>query len=89
MLDTETARKIGINACIDRLGRDFVLENKDFTTIAFGESEKSVFCFVGIDKERSSMNSDNALILDSCSKFDCKASCNVDLEDGKITFMED
>jgi hypothetical protein len=89
MLDIETAREIGINACIDRLGRDFVLENKDFATKAFGESEDGVFCFVGVDKEYNAMNSDNPIILDSCSKFAYRASCNVNLEDGKITFIED
>lgn len=29
MLNVEKARKIGINACVDKLGQDFVLENKE------------------------------------------------------------
>lgn len=49
MLDLETARMIAFNACLDKLGRDFVFENRDYATSGFGESEYGVFCFVGVD----------------------------------------
>lgn len=54
----------------------------------FGESVDGVFCFVGVDKGNCPTNSGDTLILDSCSKFTYGASCNVNLEDGKITFIE-
>ena len=49
MLSVEAARKIGINACIDKLGREFVLAHRDRATSAYGESDEGVFCFVGVD----------------------------------------
>ncbi len=88
MLNVETARKIGINACIDKLGRDFVLAHKDLATSAYGESGDGVFCFVGVAKGCDSKNSDGVLILDSHSKFPYRASCNVSLFDGTPSFIE-
>ena len=49
MLTLEMAKKNGINACIDKLGRDFVLAHRDTSSSAFGEIEDGVFCFVGVD----------------------------------------
>lgn len=88
MLSVETAKKIGINACIDKLGRDFVLSHRDCATSAYGESEYGVFCFVGVDDKFVSQNSDKKLILDSCSKFSYRASYNVSLIDGSQRFIE-
>lgn len=88
MLNIETARKIGINACIDKLGREFVLTHKDFATSAYGESEDGVFCFVGVANGCDSKNSDGVLILDSHSEFPYRASCNVSLVDGTPLFIE-
>lgn len=88
MLNIEKARKIGINACIDKLGRDFVLANKEFATSAYGESEDGIFCFVGVDDGCSSKNSDQVLFLDCQSQFPYRASCNVSLLDGIPHFLE-
>jgi hypothetical protein len=52
--DIEAARQIGINACVERLGKDFVEKHKETSTCAFGESEDGVFCFVGVDDEERS-----------------------------------
>jgi hypothetical protein len=88
MLNIEMARKIGINACIEKLGREFVLAHKDRATSAFGECENGVFCFVGVDDGSLSDISNNALILDSHSAFPYRASCNVSLVDGMLSFIE-
>ena len=88
MLNIETARKIGINACIDKLGRDFVLANKEFATSAYGESEDGIFCFVGVDDGCNSKNSDQVLFLDRQSQFPYRASCNVSLLDAIPNFLE-
>ena len=58
MLNIEAARKIGINACIDKLGREFVMKNKKYATSAYGERDDSVFCFVGVDDCQKTINSD-------------------------------
>lgn len=88
MLTVEAARKIGINACIDKLGRSFVLAHKESATSAYGEDEDGVFCFVGVDDRRENQNSDCVLVLDSHSEFPYRASCSINLRDGKTRFIE-
>ena len=88
MLNVEVARKIGINACIEKLGREFVLANKARATSAFGESENGIYCFVGVDDGSAFENRDNRLVLDSHSAFPYRASCNVNLSNGKCDFIE-
>ena len=88
MLNVEVARKIGINACIEKLGREFVLANKARATSAFGESENGIYCFVGVDDGSTFENHDNRLVLDSHSAFPYRASCNVNLSDGTYDFIE-
>lgn len=86
-LDIETARQIGIDACVEKLGRDFVEKHKETSTCAWGESEDGVFCFVGVsDEDRSGC--DYALVLDSTSRFPYRAGCVVRLEDGAVTWRE-
>ena len=88
MLDYESAKIIGLNACIDKLGRDFVFENREFATSAFCESEYSVFCFVGVDDEKTSKDKKGLLILDNTSKFAYRVSCHVSLLEGIPMFIE-
>jgi hypothetical protein len=85
--DIEAARQIGINACVERLGRNFVEKHKETSTCAFGESEDGVFCFVGVDDEERS-GCDYALVLDSPSRFPYRTSCVVRLSDGTVTWRE-
>lgn len=88
MLNIDDARKIGINACIDRLGREFVSAHRDCATSAYGENDGGVFCFVGIDDGRVSQNRDGMLVLDDRAAFPYRASCNVSLRDGFPVFIE-
>ncbi len=88
MLTIKEAAKIGINACIDKIGRDFVLANRNNGASAYGESDGSVFCFVGVDDKPWAAESSDALILDSTSQFPYRASCNVCLADGTMKFIE-
>lgn len=88
MLTVKEAARIGINACIDKIGRDFVLANRDNGTSAYGEEDGSVFCFVGVDDKPWAVESPDALILDSASRFPYHASCSVCLADGATTFIE-
>lgn len=88
MLNVEAARKIGIKACIDKLGRDFVVAHKEFATSAYGESEEGVYCFVGVDNRSRTGNGNRKLILDSHSEFPYRVSCNVSLLDGTPIFIE-
>lgn len=88
MISVESARKIGINACIDMLGRDFVQTYRDSSASAYGNDEDSVFCFVGVDDNPSYSYEEGVLVLDSTSVFPYRASCNVGLEDGIPRFIE-
>ncbi len=89
MLSIYEARKMGINACINKLGRDFVLKYKDSCVSAYGGSEDGVYCFIGVDDNPDCYDNDaDVLILDSASKFPYRVSCNVSLTDKTITFIE-
>lgn len=88
MLTIKEAARIGINACIDKLGRDFVLAHRDNGSSAYGESDGGVFCFVGVDDKPWVSESADSIILDSTSQFSYRASCNVRLTDGTVDFVE-
>ena len=88
MLTIKEAARMGINACIDKLGRDFVLANRDNGTSAYGENDGVVFCFVGVDDKPWVSESPDTIVLDNTSQFPYRASCNVCLTDGAMTFLE-
>ena len=88
MLNFDAARKIGIAACIDKLGRDFVMANRGRAAFAVGRNDSDMFCFVGIDPEGRKSDSD-LLVLDGGLPFSHRVSCNVSLVDGEIKFIED
>lgn len=88
MLTMKEAARIGINACIDKLGRDFVLTNRGNGTSAYGEEDGSVFCFVGVSDKPWVPESPDALVLDNTSHFPYRASCKVRLTDGTMKFGE-
>ena len=48
MLTFEEAKKIGIKACADKLGIDFVRKYEDRSCVAYGDEEDHAFCFVGV-----------------------------------------
>ena len=76
MLTVKEAARIGINACIDKIGRDFVLAHRDNGTSAYGENDGSVYCYVGVDdKPWVPPDISKGLVLDSESKFPYHASC--------------
>ena len=80
MLSKEAAKKIGIDACADKLGRDFILAHKNYAI--------SVYCFVGVDDQHRPQNNFDTFVLDGPSQFPFRASCNVSLEDGIPRFEE-
>ena len=88
MLCFEEARKIGLNACIDKIGRDFVRKYAESTTTAYGEVDGNAFCFVGVDNQPLPSFDGKTLVLDSRSKFPYRASCNVSLQDGDMQFLD-
>lgn len=88
MLCFETAKKIGLNACIDKIGREFVRKYADSTATAYGEVDGCAFCFVGVDNRPQSAFDGETLTLDSQSQFPYRASCNVSMTDGSTRFFD-
>lgn len=90
MITIEEARKIGINACIDKIGRDIVLANRDNCATGYGEEyDGKIFCFVAVSTRPPRKEKlPRILILDSTSRFDYEAGCNVSLKDGSIEFIK-
>ena len=67
MLSADEAKKIGIDACIEKLGFEFCKKHADNATSAYGEDDGIMNCFVGVD-DSPAPNSDikdvDELILD-------------------------
>ena len=87
MLTYEKARRIGIDACTDKLGRDFVKKYQDTSCSGFGDRRDYVFCFVGVD-DRPEPETKDELIMTSNGKFPYMAHCDVNYSDGNVEFLE-
>lgn len=79
------ARGKGIQACIEKLGYDFCKKYANSSTTAYSENEGVVFCYVGVD---DSPSVDGKFILTENNRFPYYASCNVQMKDGEIVFLE-
>ena len=87
MITYEKARKIGVDACIDKLGRDFVMKYRDSSSSAYGDRGDHAYCFVGVsDKPAEKMQ--DGLTLTSNSSFPYIARCTVSYIDGEVSFLE-
>ena len=87
MISYERARRIGVEACIDKLGREFVMKHRDSSGSAYGDRGDHAYCFVGVD-DKPVMKMDKGLMLTSDSHFPFVARCTVRYSDGKIDFLE-
>ncbi|MBR4474453.1 MAG: hypothetical protein IKS55_12545 [Oscillospiraceae bacterium] len=88
MIDFETAKKIGIQACVDKIGIDYVRKYRDTYTTAYGmDTETDAFCYVGVSDDPIEAASGNGIILEK-SPFPYYASCNVNLNNGQVSFLE-
>lgn len=90
MLSFEEAKKIGIDACVKKLGISFVKQHADSFCSAYGwgEEENTVFCFAGIDDKPQKMSNPDELILTSNNDFPYRVSCNVNTLNSSITYLE-
>ena len=87
MITYEKARKMGVDACIDKLGRDFVMKHRDTSSSAYGDRGDHVYCFVGVD-DKPAPKMDKGLVLTSDTNFPYVARCTVSYSDGKIEFLD-
>jgi hypothetical protein len=73
---------------MEKIGFEFCLANEENSVTCYGENDGKMFCFVGInDNPRKDRNRD-VLILSSLKGFPYYASCNVDMNDGSIEYLE-
>ena len=89
MLTFEEARRKGINACMDAIGREFVEEAVSFySNTGCVEDENSVFCVLAVDDSlHDSFETEDE---EDVSEDDYKytASCVVSMENGEVTFIK-
>ena len=87
MLTYEQAKKKGIDACVDCLGRDFVMKYKDTSCPTFGDMEDRAYCFLGVNNSEDRYD-DRPIILDGGDSWPYSAECTVRYDDGKVEFLE-
>ena len=89
MLSVKEARKIGIDACIEKIGVEFWEKHKDHAVYAHGEKEGyKVGCFVGIsDQPEPDLDTVN-IRLSPGNDWPYYADCDVDRKTGEIEFDE-
>ena len=91
MLTFELAKKIGIDACIDRLGRDFVMKYRDTSSPSYGDVDDYAYCFVGVDNSESRYDLGKPVLTSGTNgkpDWPYFASCNVHYDDGSVEFLE-
>lgn len=87
MLTYEDARKIGVDACINKLGRAFVQKYRDSSTSGGGDREDHAYCYVGVDDRPAPVMKDE-LFLTSDNPFPYIARCTVRYCDGHVDFLD-
>lgn len=80
------AKSIGMQACIDSLGRSFVKKYKNTSVTAFGEEGNELFCFLGISTKPIEFSDSNPNVLTlSMNDWEYSSSCVVSLTDGTVS----
>lgn len=91
MLTTNAVRKIGIRACIEKIGVDLCKKHADNATSAYGEDGNIVYCFVGVidtpppDYDISKVT---RLVLTHEKNWQYSAACEVDKVSGEVVFVD-
>lgn len=91
MLTFEEAKKIGIRACVDKIGYEFCRAHNDNSTSAYGEIDGKMECFVGVSDEPAheyDIEKIEHLILTSKNDWPYFAYCDVDMSTGEIEYGE-
>lgn len=91
MLTEKEAKKIGIRACVDKIGYEFCRVHNDNSTSAYGVINGVMECFVGVSDEPAhdyDIEKVECLILTEKKDWPYYAHCDVDMDTGEITFGE-
>ena len=86
MLTIEKAKKKGIDACIDLIGREFCLEHQDNALSGFSNPENGLMrCFVSVDDEPSI---DTEPHYAGGEPMPYRAYVDVDMETGEVLVVD-
>ena len=88
MLTELEAKRIGVRACVEKIGYDFCMTNEENSSTTYGVDDDVMFCFVGIDTTNYDNEDPDVLILSSVKGFQYYASCNVSMDDGSVEFLD-
>ena len=92
MLTKSEAKKIGIKACIDKIGYDFCKLHEDNGVSLYGLGDNGLYdCFVGISDQPASqkdISEVDELVLSPGNDWPYYARCDVNMEDGSVEFIE-
>lgn len=88
MLTELEAKRKGIRACMEKIGFDFCMANEKNSATAYGEDNGKMFCFVGINNNPKMDRDNDILILSNVKGFPYHSSCNVDMNDGSIEYLD-
>ncbi len=91
MLSFEEAKKIGIRACVDKIGYAFCRTHNDHSTSVYGEVNGKMECFIGVSDEPEpdyDIDKVDHLILTSGNDWPYYAHCKVDMTTGEIEYGE-
>ena len=92
MLTMDDARRNGLNACAEKIGKDFLRTHQENSTMACSEMDDVVVsCFVGVDDKPAhpeNIDSVTEMVLTSYRNWPYFAACKVNRADGTISFTE-
>ena len=91
MLTAEEAKKIGIRACIDKIGYEFCKQHADTAVCSYGEEGGKMKCYVGLDDKPDQpydIENMKSVILDDAEYMPYYANCEVDMQNGQVVFFE-
>lgn len=89
MFTFEQAKRIGVDACVDKLGKEFVQRNNSGSCVGYADVDEYAFCYVGInDRPRQDWNGETIVLDGNGSKFPYMVSCKVWYNDGNVEFMD-
>ena len=86
----EQAKEIGREACIDRLGRDFIMRYRDTSCPAFADMEDHAYCSVSVDNTETRYDIGRPVLTSKAagSVWPYYAKCNVRYSDGNVEFLD-
>lgn len=91
MLTVEEAKRIGLNACVQKIGFEFCKQHEDTAFCAYGVEEDVVQCYVGVDDQPApdyaNMRPED-VCLTSTNYAPYFAVCDVNMNDSSITFID-